>query len=83
MCIFKGSMASEIGVAPQLECSVKGASSDHPPISRDVTSRYFVVVSTKEEENVLLLKEIKTSQTHLRVARGSQVLAAHILAVQS
>merc|ERR1712192_16012 len=37
-------MASEISIAPQLECSVKGASGDHPSISRDVTPGYLVIV---------------------------------------
>ena len=56
-------MASEIGVAPQLECSVKGAGGDHPPISWNVASGYFVVVPAIEEEIVVLVDKLKHPQT--------------------
>ena len=52
-------MASEISVAPQFECSVKGAGGNHPPISRDVASGYFVVMTTVEEEIVVLVDRLK------------------------
>ena len=43
-------MASQVGVAPQFEGSVKGAGGDHPPVPRNVTTRHLVVVPAVKKD---------------------------------